>query len=249
MRVGVMTASSNSGAQCVRELAGKCSVRAIFRSEEKAAPFRALPIEIVTGVDAWNLGDVFEGCDSTVIVTPHEDFAKDAELACNMIRAARGHIIFVGSWTVRCPETLIAKRFLAPEALLKEQDKWTSLRSGYFCGNYAMPHPDLTIPPLDPRDLGRVAAAIALDPTPHHAKYYDISGPEQLTTQDVMDKLKKKGRELKYLDKKEGPPFLLELWDSIEKDGLPCTSVVKDLCGVHTSFDTYIDDNPDFNRP
>jgi uncharacterized protein YbjT (DUF2867 family) len=58
---------------------------------------------------------------------------------------------------------------------------WTLLRSGFFYGNFAgmlgagiksgtVRFPDLTFPAVDPRDMGRVAAAIFASPDPsvHH---------------------------------------------------------------------------------
>ena len=43
--VAIVTANSNSGSSCIKELVekynGKVQIRAVFRSEEKAKPFRA----------------------------------------------------------------------------------------------------------------------------------------------------------------------------------------------------------------
>ena len=56
--VTIFTANSNSGKHCVEELfknhADKVRVRGVFRSEQKAEPFRLKypSLEIVTGVDA-----------------------------------------------------------------------------------------------------------------------------------------------------------------------------------------------------
>ncbi len=61
--VSVIIASSQTGATCVRELlttyAGRVNVRAVFRTEERAAPLRAAfgdrgDLEVVVGVDATN---------------------------------------------------------------------------------------------------------------------------------------------------------------------------------------------------
>ena len=266
--VTVLTASSNSGAQAVKTLLEKgAKVRAVFRSLEKAKIFEPSPnLKIVTGVDASKpetLKDCFVGANFGICVTPHFDFAKDSELTINMCEAASkagAHIVYVGSWTVRAPETTIAKRFVPTEAYLKAlSTPWTSLRSGYFSGNYAalfgkddIYFPELTVPPVDPADIGRVAAAICMDESSkHNGKYYDISGPENLSTQQIVDKVSKAtGRSLTYhpvpianLTPPHPPAFLIELLKDIDEKGLPCSPTTMDLAGVHTSFDTYLANN------
>lgn len=266
----VIPASSNSGAQCVADLVSAgASTRAVYRSEAKAASAKEKypALEVVSGVDANEPGEkleaAFQGCDFAVIVTPHYDFAKDAELTCNMVEAAKSagvkHVVFVGSWTVVKPECTIAKRFVPTEDLLRNSStiKWTALRSGYFCGNYSglfksnvVYFPEVTIPPVDPKDIGRVAAAVCLDPDSdrHDQQYYDISGPEQLTTKQIVDIVSKAtGREFEYhavpvagLEPPNPPVFLIELIQHIDAHGLPCSDVVKKLTGAHTTFDEYI---------
>ena len=135
--ISVFTASSNTGRACVRELlerhSGTTAVRAVFRSEEKAAPLRADALgnhpglEIVSGFDAFdvaNLGAAFEGADAAVVVTPHEPargFGDDAALTEAMMTAAAKagvrQIVSVGSWTVNAPRGVpaLAARFLTPE--------------------------------------------------------------------------------------------------------------------------------------
>lgn len=248
------------------------ATRAIFRSESKAAPFREKygdRLEVLSGVDAATPGETltsaFKGCKFAIIVTPHFDFARDAELTCNMVEAAQAagveHVVFIGSWTVAQPDCVIAKRFVPTEALLVRSSlKWTSLRSGYFAGNYSVLFkqpviyfPEVTIPLVDPKDIGRVAAAICLDPKSdrHHQQHYDISGPEQLTTTQVVDKVKlATGREIQYnavpvsgLKPPNPPQFLIELLIYIDANGLPCSPITKELSGVHTTFDQYLSEN------
>ncbi|KAJ8598644.1 hypothetical protein CTAYLR_003093 [Chrysophaeum taylorii] len=266
--VAVMTASSNSGAQCVESLvAAGAPTRAIFRSEEKAAACRAKygdAVQVVSGVNAVTLDatlvSAFEGATFAVIVTPHYDFAKDAELTCNMIKAASqagvSHVVFVGSWTVAQPDCTIAKRFVPSETLLQTLPiKWTSLRSGYFSGNYAalfqgpqVFFPDVAVPPVDPKDIGRVAAAICLNPENHDKQFYQISGPEQLTTSQIVEKVSKAtGRTFEYhavpvaaLKPPAPPLFLIELLQYIDAHGLVCSPITKELTGIHTSFDDYL---------
>jgi len=270
--IGVMTASSNSGAQCVEELVkAGAATRAIFRSESKAEAAKAKygeKVEVAVAdatVPGEALTGAFKGCKYAVVVTPDFDFAKDAELTGNMVRAAEeagvSHVVFVGSWTVAEGTGIIARRFVPTERLLEESSlKWTALRSGYFAGNYALLFkqedvyfPNVTIPPVDPKDIGRVAAAVCLDPDSdkHHKQHYDISGPDQLTTEQIVDKVAKAtGRQFRYhavpvanLAPPAPPLFLIELLRYIDLHGLPCSDVTLRLTGVHTSFDQYLADN------
>ena len=71
----------------------------IFRSEEKARPFREKysNLEIVTGIDASqpkSLKPAFEGADSALIVTtfdPTKGFAEDAALNSKFVLLTFSH--------------------------------------------------------------------------------------------------------------------------------------------------------------
>ncbi|EGD81192.1 hypothetical protein PTSG_11228 [Salpingoeca rosetta] len=165
------------------------------------------------------LPPAFEGASVAVIVTPMtpQGFDKDAQATANMVNAAVTagvkHIVYVGSWTVHQPArlSLLAARFAPTEQLLhKLADDvgitWTSLRSGYFFNNFVhvlgpalkqhattpitVRFPAITVPACDPRDIGRVAAHVAMDHATsrqdHHARCYDISGPELLPMREVV---------------------------------------------------------------
>ena len=47
--------------------------------------------------------------------------------------------------------------------------------------------PNFTIPAVDPRDMGRAAAAVLGDPRPHRGRCYEISGPRKLTTKEPRE--------------------------------------------------------------
>jgi uncharacterized protein YbjT (DUF2867 family) len=133
--VSVIIASSQTGATCVRELlttyAGRVNVRAVFRTEERAAPLRAAfgdrgdsDLEVVVGVDATNpasLPAAFSGAAAALIVTPHEmehGFGAHGDMSCAMINAAAdagvSHVALVCSWTVNWPDRIrtLSSRFL-----------------------------------------------------------------------------------------------------------------------------------------
>ena len=124
------------------------------------------------------------------------------------------HIVSIGSWTVNAPGeddrgvSMLANRFVSPELKLTELKSssasslaWTSLRSGSFMGpnllnlfgaslrkSDTLYFPQaLAFPPVDPRDVGRVAAAVAAEgPSMHGGKAYEVSGPEMLTTDEMV---------------------------------------------------------------
>lgn len=275
----VVTASSNSGGACVtalmHELKGKSKIRAVFRTEAKAAALRAGAagrddVEVVVGVDAAesaSLASAFAGADCAVVVTPHDAAAgmgRDADLTANMINAAAEagvkHIVYVGSWTVIAPEavSVIAQRFVPSEALLKSLAtsrgiSWTILRSGYFFNNFAgvlgsvrkgdsMVFPDLKIPAMDPRDIGRVAAHVcAAHGKGHEGKVYDISGSEMLSGADLAAALSEAlGRSINHVSvsaadySKPLPPAFKELISYLaekQEAAIPISSHVEDVTG------------------
>lgn len=235
--VAVLTASSTSGAACVQALLskyGKTQIKAIFRTEVKAATLRECDgmqpnLEIVTGVDAANPESVVKalgGCTVAFLVTPFDSsrgIANDSTLVTNMIRAAADagvhHVVYCGSWTVNQPEKVsaLAGRFLAGEALLKELERergmtWTVLRGGFFYTNFLellsslktsdeFKFVNCCVPANDPRDIGRVAAAICSEGgRGHEGKVYEISGPERLWMTDVASIFSNVlGRDIKFV--------------------------------------------------
>ena len=120
----IVTANSNSGSACIEELftredyLGKLKVRGVFRSAEKAEPFKEKypDLEIVVGVDASKpetLKEAFAGSEKALIITVHDysrGFAEDAKLTNNMILAAVEagvkYIVLVTSWTHKDPVNL-----------------------------------------------------------------------------------------------------------------------------------------------
>ena len=113
--------------------------------------------------------------------------------------------------------SMLANRFVSPEQKLRELASsssssssspssasslaWTSLRSGFFMSpnlvnmfgaslrkSDTLYFPQaLAFPPVDPRDVGRVAAAVAAEgPSVHGGKAYEVSGPEMLTTDEMV---------------------------------------------------------------
>jgi uncharacterized protein YbjT (DUF2867 family) len=283
--VTVITASSNSGSQAVRDLCEKyhdaVRVRACFRTSGKADALKdAGADETIIGVDALKvetLTPAFEGATIAVVVTPHDmaaGFQDDALMTENMIREAVRqdvkHVIYVGSWTAGVPECCptISSRFVPTEALLTELEatglKWTNLRSGFFFQNFArmfaggirdgtVRFPNHKVAACDPRDMGRVAAAIAAgDSDAHHGKIYDISGPEMLEVANVVKTLGDVlGKTVVYEPITAAsmtflPPWMQDLQRYMEDNqekAVPFSSAVKDICGTHCSFSAWLAEN------
>ena len=236
----------------------------------------------LVGVDANNkesLDSAFKGAQFALIVTPHggHDMSKDAELTSNMINSAVDmgvqYIVYVGSWTVLRPVAvpILASRFLSSEELLKklerERDlKWTSLRPGFFNQNFislfsnsikeksSIYFPEVFIPPVDPRDIGRVAAALfARRGEGHHGKCYDISGPRLYSMSEFASSFSEcLEKDIQYVPipstqlKSSFPPFLFQLFEymaSAGKEAVPFSTITKELTGWHTTFEEWLTEN------
>ncbi|ORY43311.1 NAD(P)-binding protein [Rhizoclosmatium globosum] len=166
---------------------------------------------VVPNADAANpasLADAFTACDAALIVTTHDPqagIADDAEKTINLINAAAKqgvkHIVLVASWTVNEPVRLskLASRFVGPEEALKASGaKWTVLRGGFFTQNLLFQANNIKngVPisvstayysPVDVDNIGHCAAKVLNDgPEKHHAKIYEMTGPEVLSMEDMV---------------------------------------------------------------
>lgn len=230
--------------------------------------------DVHVGVDAANaasLAPVLSGADTALLVTPLDHsrgMATDAEYTCNMIRAAAHagvtHISLVTSWTTLFPEHLpaLSSRFIAQEKLLASltDTKWTILRGGFFSGNVAaslsgstLSLAPMSVPLVDPRDIGRMAAAIALDSASHHGKVYDVSGEERLTGEQIAQRIAQATNtsvafNARSVDEQCAhlPPFLQELvrFLAATPDAVPLSSHVRDVTGTPAAtFETFVRDH------
>eukprot|EP00301_Raphidiophrys_heterophryoidea_P008147 c13065_g1_i1.p1 GENE.c13065_g1_i1~~c13065_g1_i1.p1 ORF type:complete len:302 (-),score=70.67 c13065_g1_i1:1369-2274(-) len=162
--LSVVTASSNSGSSCIRELLTKYSdkfqsVTAAFRSETSAQTLKDAPyfdankVKVVVGIDARKpetLPPAFEGAHVALIVTPADPshtMTDDAEMTANLVNGAVAagvkHIVYVGSFSAAVADDIkiIASRFVGTEKLLHDLHtskniQFTILRGGYFCLNF-----------------------------------------------------------------------------------------------------------------
>jgi uncharacterized protein YbjT (DUF2867 family) len=191
--ISVFTGSSNSGRHCIEALTKtfadqQLSIRGVFRTEDKAKPFREeYPnLEIVVGSDARHpetLAQAFRGAQAALIVVPCDmkvGFDQDAFLTETMINhaVANGveYIVLVTSFSVNdmAKFEFVGRRFQSPELLLKKLGEhsvinWTILLGGVFMENL-LPEfkkikqesvnfaPDEHLPMVDTKDLGECAA-------------------------------------------------------------------------------------------
>lgn len=239
-------------------------------------------LEVVVDVDASKpdtLNKAFLNAHSAVIVTPHDPtkgFSDDAKLTENMINAAvrNGvkYIVYVGSFTVNYPDKIkiISSRFTPSEALLRKLGdekgiKWTSLRGGFFMENFfgmtaksiksesVFAFPNVFVPPIDTRYIGKSAAALVANPDDkHNKKYYEMNGPDLLSATDISNVFSKVlGREIKWFelskeDVAKMPPPLAEIFlHFIEsgKNAAPFKGDVKALTGNNGSLENFVRDH------
>ncbi|KAJ3207477.1 hypothetical protein HDU82_003700 [Entophlyctis luteolus] len=205
--------------QALAALRGDAHVRFVTRRASYDKPLPANASVVANADAAAPVNELaeraFKGCTAALIVTTHDysaGIAEDAENTANMIRAAVvagvQYIVLVGSWTVHHPVALsaLASRFLGPEALLKSLEaesgiKWTVLRGGYFAENVLMQVPKINagedvvctkaeFSPIDVANIGQCAAVcLSEGPDRHHAKCYEMSGPEALSSEEMIKTL------------------------------------------------------------
>jgi uncharacterized protein YbjT (DUF2867 family) len=189
--------------------------------------------ESKTGVDATDIESLkiaLKDCDRAVLVTPLDYSAgmqNDADNSINMIRAAKemgvSRIVHIGSWTVNAPERLpiLSSRFKPTEDYLLDEIgdamEWTVLRGGYFMANFLhhaasikemnelMPCPDVSLPPIDTRDIGEAAAALVGGDHDgnggysFHKEFIECCGPQVLSHGQIAAELSKGlGRTIAY---------------------------------------------------
>lgn len=258
-------------------------IHALFRTPERASAIVPAPLDNVivhTGVDASvpsTLAKGLSGCEAALLVTPLDPahgMANDGEKVCNMIQAAVdakvNHIVFVSSWTITCGSCpILAARFRPGERMLRDLGErgiiqWTILRGGFFQSNYVellktaqnekLSFFDFLVPANDPSDIGRVAAAVLLQPSQHHGKSYEIAGPSIVSLRDVLEVVNRvTGRnvQLSEISLEEGvthlPPFLREAYEFIVakgRDALPAGDDVFKVTGNKAvSFEQFVQRN------
>ena len=139
---------------------------------------------------------------------------------------------------------------------------YTVLRGGFFNGNlipllakaketHQVALPDVWLPCVDPRDIGRVAAAIAAssDLEHYHGQHLEISGPERFPLRAIVEKVARlRGKPIAFNAVPAAsltflPAFMRELFAYLEDAGeqaVPLSTAVGDIAGRHTSLDDWL---------
>ena len=195
----VTGATGNIGSEVLRRvLASAEPVRLLTREPTPVAAIQGRA-DVTTGdftVPA-TLDEAFRGVDRAFLVFSGGETLP--ELAPPVLEVAKRagvkHVVLVSSGTISYePPVAIGRWHLAAEQVLQATGvAWTMLRPGNFASNALrwagslkargtvfVPHGSRPSSPIDPIDIGAVAAACLLE-SGHEEKVYNLNGPEVLT--------------------------------------------------------------------
>ena len=214
----VTGATGTVGTETVKQLAaGGHRVRALVRDKTKAGKLDPRA-EIVFGdlADPSSLPPAFAGVDKVFVITNGMDLNVLEENAFETAREAGArHIVKLSGRGVDWPEmadTTLAEWHGEAERRLRSLDlAWTILRPGFFASNvvafgvmqqggFFLPVGEGKDAPIDPFDIAAVAVKVLTEPG-HDGKIYELTGPEMLGFQEMIDKLAAfTGKKLIFVD-------------------------------------------------
>jgi uncharacterized protein YbjT (DUF2867 family) len=214
----VTGATGTVGSEAVRLLAAAGHpVRALVRDRSKAS--RLDPrAEIVTGDlnVPESLPPAFAGVEKAFVIS---NVPNIAALEINAFNAARkagvkyvAKLSGIPVYMDVAKDSYLVKEHLESEDYLRRLGvAWTMIRPGYFMSNMLMwgvpERGTLTLPagsgrhaPVDPRDIAAVAARV-LTSTGHDSAVYDLTGPELLSDDDMLQQVAAViGKPLQFID-------------------------------------------------
>ena len=203
-----------TGSAIVREFARQnIPVRALFRSPDKARPLYGLAgVELVEGdmLRAESLTTAFHGVDRVLMISSAEK--RMTETQCAFIDAAKAAGVpymmklsgkesgmgFDPDKFQGTREHVEIERYLEASGLA-----WTHLRPSQFMHRYLpgaltgvdadrrelrLPIGDIRLSPVDVEDIAKVAVAL-MSSDGHEGMAYDMTGPEALTMQEVVQQI------------------------------------------------------------
>ncbi|MCC7447805.1 MAG: SDR family oxidoreductase [Anaerolineae bacterium] len=226
----VTGATGNVGKYLVKQLVDKgAHVRVLVRDERKVA-YLGNSVERVIGDlnEPETLATAMLDVERLYVVTP------DTRQVVNLLTAAKQ----AGVKHVVKQSTIEANRSLGPGKWHRQQEKlieatgmaWTFLRPTLMMvntiewwsnsvksqGAVYFPGGRGKVPPVDPQDVASVACTVLTQPG-HEGQIYELTGPEALTLNNMVQTLAKVlGRPIRYV---EIPMFLAALW--LIRFGLP----------------------------
>jgi len=189
------------GGLVARDLADRgCTQRLLVRTPAKAPQLPDSTVHQFSYSDRAAATAALDGVDVLFMVSASES-AKRVDEHRSFIDAAAaagvGHVVYT-SFAAAAPDatfTLARDHYATEEYIKASGMKWTFLRDGlYLDFMEALVGDDGVIrgPAGDGRasfvaraDVARTATAVLVDPAPHAARTYDITGPEALTLAEV----------------------------------------------------------------
>lgn len=246
----VTGATGTTGFELVQLLVEKdVAFRALARSEEKAAPFQKVGVEVAIGDfdDPASLDAALQGVEKAYLCSPASP--QQVEQQGNFVEAAKRadvqHLVKVSALGAADDSPFSLGRWHAvTERQIEESGMpFTILRPHSFMQNLLASMPTIVdegviyapmgdgrIPMIDARDIAAVAAAVLTEPG-HEGETYLLTGPEALSYKEVADKLSDAiGREVMYVDI---PPDVARA--GIISNGLP-EWLADDLIGLYDMF-------------
>lgn len=177
------------------------------------------------------------GCDRLFLVRPPA-IADVAETLVPFVDVARaegvGHVVFLS--VAGAGRTRLIPHRRVEDHLRARDDRWTSLRPGFFAQNLETAYRDdivrddrIFLPAgqglvnwIDVRDVAAVAARVLLSPDAHRAQAYTLSGPRAVPWSEVTGHLTAAlGRPIRY-EAASVPAFVLHL----RRRGLSASEIV-----------------------
>jgi uncharacterized protein YbjT (DUF2867 family) len=206
---GATGAVSSQLLQALQASKGDVRLRALVRSEQKAAPLIAAGVAaVVADLDEpESLPRAFEGVDDLWLLTPPGPRAPENNM--NAIWAARNagvkrvvRMSAIGA-AYDAPTRNGRLHALSDEELKASGLRWTILRPHFFMqnllgfaagiaadGNFYFSTGQGRLGLVDTRDIAAVAAAVLLDESKRHdGQIYTPTGPEVLSMSDVAEQL------------------------------------------------------------
>lgn len=216
----VTGATGTTGSEVVRQLAAQGSaVRAFVRDPEKAAPLRALGVDVAVGDlnEPETLAPALEGVERLFLLTSADP--RQVEQQGQAVVAAQSagvrHVVKLSALGADLDASISVARWHAHTEKQIEASglAWTHLRPHYFMqntlgfaptiateGKLCAPMRDGTIGLVDARDVAAVAVTV-LTSEEHAGKVYEITGPESLSFHDLASAIgDATGREVTYVD-------------------------------------------------